>query len=98
MTKVRLEGKLKSEASIYADDVASTMPAAPSDISMIDSNVADYMVQNIAKAVLAKSDAEFNQAKSDMLAGISKLNVTQSDKWWSSTWDKAKADFKAAMK
>lgn len=93
--KLAKDGKLKK--AVYTGEIPSAMATAPADIKKIDTSIEDYVKKNIAKAVLAKSDDEFNKVKAQILEQIKKLGGDQSVEWWNTNWEKAKADVMSVL-
>lgn len=95
-TKLEKEGKLK--VSNATPEMKTVMPTIPNDIKKITADIEDYVKKNVAKAVLAKSDAEFSSAKESMIADIKKMGSETADKWWMENWNKIKGELKEILK
>lgn len=95
-TKYEQEGKLQPVNRI--DDIRGSMPSAPNDIKAIDAAMETYMGKYIAKAVLAKNDADYEAKKKEIIDELLKMGGDKSNQWWTDTFNQTKTEVEAIIK
>lgn len=75
------EGKC-SDNSSYDQRFAAIMPSVPQDITRIDGNVNEIVMNALPSLVQAQDDAAFEAAREKLIADVKAANVEQSLKWW----------------
>lgn len=73
--------------------ISAALATAPDDITRIDTKLDDLMTKTASKAIMAKSDAEFDAIKQKTMDDLKAAGVETSNAWWMKAW----ADSKAAV-
>lgn len=71
--------------------IPAAMAVTPDDIKRIDSALDELMLKAVVKAVMAKSDDEFNTIKTQTMADLKAAGADTSNAWWVKAWADAKA-------
>lgn len=70
----------------------SVMPSLPQDVTRIDGNIKEIVLNALPGLVQAADDAAFAAAREQLIADVRAANVEQSLKWWQDTVKEALAD------
>ncbi|RKP49873.1 hypothetical protein D7Z26_18765 [Cohnella endophytica] len=71
--------------------ISAALPNTPDDIARIDSKLDELMTKAVAKAINAKSDADFDSVKQKTMDNLKSNGVDQSNDYWMKTWEDTKA-------
>lgn len=69
------------------------IPPLPKDLQTISDNCDKYVFDNFIKMILAKTDAEYEAAQADFIAGERALGYDTVVQWWQAEREKAKIEF-----
>ncbi|WP_177245943.1 extracellular solute-binding protein [Paenibacillus sp. BC26] len=71
--------------------IPAALPSTPDDIARIDAKLKELMIKAVAKAIMADSDADFDEIKQKTLDDLKANGVETSNAWWVKAWDETKA-------
>lgn len=66
------------------------MPAAPKDITRIDNNCVELVINALPSIVQAENEEAFNKAKEQLIADLKGADVETAIEWWTTNWNDAK--------
>ena len=69
--------------------IRMVIQAAPKDINRIDGNMGEITIKALPSLVMAKTDAEFDAAKTKLMEELKAANAEKSINWWKETWNTA---------
>lgn len=84
------EGKMKDFSNLE-QDIPNAMPIAEDDIKRIDAKLDDIMTKAIPRVVLAETKEEFEIQKEAVLAELKAAGAEESQNWWFTAWEEARA-------
>lgn len=88
------EGK-RIDNSSFDNRFVAVMPSPPQDITRIDGNVKEIVMNALPSLVQAKDDAAFAAAREKLMADVKAANVDQALKWWQDSVKQARDDVAA---
>ena len=93
-TKNEQAGKSKSQKDMDVR-IPAALASAPDDIKRIDTKLDEIMTKAVAKAIMAKSDADFEAVKQKTMEDLKAANASTANDWWTKAWADAKAAVEA---
>jgi len=82
--KMADQGKIKISLFDTSGGVAVGTP--PDDIKRIDDSIKDYMWKAMPKVVLAKSEADYETEKTNVINELNKMGLDKSKAYWDQVW------------
>lgn len=66
------------------------MPTAPKDITRIDNNCVELVINALPSIIQAQTEEEFNSAKETLISDLKNADVETAITWWNTNWETAK--------
>lgn len=85
--KIADEGKIKISLFDTSGGVAVGTP--PDDIKRIDDSIKDYMWKAMPKVILAKSEADYETEKKNVINELNKMGLDKSKEYWDKVWQQS---------
>ncbi|QNK58965.1 extracellular solute-binding protein [Paenibacillus sp. PAMC21692] len=85
--KMADQGKIKISLFDTSGGVAVGTP--PDDIKRIDDSIKDYMWKAMPKVILAKSEADYETEKKNVINELNKLGLDKSKEYWDKVWQQS---------
>lgn len=85
-----LEGKATNQQNALHSTINMGVTSVPTDIARIDSQSEEIVSRAVPSLVQAKDAAEFDAAKTQVLADLEKANAQHAWDWWKTQWDESK--------
>ena len=80
----------KSPTVIYECDYEGIMPSMSAELQTVDSTITDFILKNIYKVILTKSEDEYNAAQAEFIEDVSKLKIDEVFNFYKTEFTKAK--------
>lgn len=86
----RIDAGTSMDMRMFNTLATMCIPAAPKDITRIDNNCVELVINALPSIVQAEDEAAFNQAREKLIADLKSADVETAVEWWTTNWNEAK--------
>lgn len=88
------QGKVKDLSPYYIPALPALQPQSGDDINKLESNIEQILTKEYAKAVMAKTDADFQTQKDRIVKMVNDAGFAEVDAFWKDSYEKGLSVYK----